>query len=89
VFTIDQTGAEHDQSRGIGVVAALWLMDSPFGFMAFLGVASLVGVIVSHVIVLLDFIEEAHERGESLREDFTMVSMGLFQDCSKLCSKNR
>jgi multidrug efflux pump len=25
-------------------------------------------VIVSHVIVLFDFIEEAHERGESLRE---------------------
>jgi multidrug efflux pump subunit AcrB len=36
--------------------------------MAFLGVASLVGVIVSHVIVLFDFIEEAHEAGEPLRE---------------------
>jgi multidrug efflux pump subunit AcrB len=36
--------------------------------MAFLGVASLVGVIVSHVIVLFDFIEEAHEKGEPLRE---------------------
>jgi multidrug efflux pump subunit AcrB len=36
--------------------------------MGFLGVASLVGVIVSHVIVLFDFIEEAHERGEPLRE---------------------
>lgn len=32
------------------------------------GIASLVGVIVSHVIVLFDFIEEAHERGESLEE---------------------
>jgi multidrug efflux pump subunit AcrB len=28
----------------------------------------LIGVIVSHVIVLFDFIEEAHEKGESLRE---------------------
>ena len=43
-------------------------MGQPFGFMGFLGVASLVGVIVSHVIVLFDFIEEAHERGEPLRE---------------------
>jgi len=43
-------------------------MGQPFGFMAFLGVASLVGVIVSHVIVLFDFIEEAHEKGEPLRE---------------------
>ena len=35
-------------------------MGAPFGFMAFLGVASLIGVIVSHVIVLFDFIEERH-----------------------------
>lgn len=52
----------------VGALAALWVMGSPFGFMAFLGCVSLVGVIVSHVIVLFDFIEEAHERGESLRE---------------------
>src|SRR5439155_195531 len=32
----------------------------------FLGVASLIGVIVSHVIVLFDFIEEMHEKGEPL-----------------------
>jgi multidrug efflux pump subunit AcrB len=51
-----------------GAMAGLAVMGQPFGFMAFLGVASLVGVIVSHVIVLFDFIEEAHERGESLRE---------------------
>ena len=51
-----------------GALAALWVMGSPFGFMAFLGCVSLVGVIVSHIIVLFDFIEEAHERGESLHE---------------------
>jgi multidrug efflux pump subunit AcrB len=43
-------------------------MGSPFGFMAFLGIVSLVGVIVSHVIVLFDFIEEAREKGEGLEE---------------------
>ncbi|HET7872859.1 MAG TPA: efflux RND transporter permease subunit [Terriglobales bacterium] len=52
----------------VGVFFVLWLTGTPFGFMAFLGIASLVGVIVSHVIVLLDFIEEAHQRGETLRE---------------------
>ncbi len=52
----------------VGALAALWVRGSPFGFMAFLGCVSLVGVIVSHVIVLFDFIEEAHERGASLRE---------------------
>jgi multidrug efflux pump subunit AcrB len=36
--------------------AALAIMHTPFGFMAFLGIASLVGVIVSQVIVLFDFI---------------------------------
>jgi multidrug efflux pump subunit AcrB len=36
--------------------------------MAFLGIVSLIGVIVSHVIVLFDFIEEMHEKGEPLRE---------------------
>jgi hypothetical protein len=30
------------------------------------GVASLIGVIVSHVIALFDFIEEMHEKGEPL-----------------------
>jgi multidrug efflux pump len=36
----------------VGAVAALWVVGAPFGFMAFLGIVSLVGVIVSHVIVL-------------------------------------
>jgi len=50
----------------VGAVAALWIMGAPFGFMAFLGIASLVGVIVSHVIVLFEFIEERREMGEEL-----------------------
>jgi len=52
----------------VGAVAALWVMGAPFGFMAFLGLVSLVGVIVSHVIVLFDFIEEAREKGETLED---------------------
>jgi multidrug efflux pump subunit AcrB len=48
----------------IGALIALSVMGTPFGFMAFLGIASLIGVIISHVIVLFDFIEEMHERGE-------------------------
>ncbi len=50
----------------IGALIAVHLMGSPFGFMAFLGIASLIGVIVSHVIVLFDFIEEMHHKGEPL-----------------------
>jgi multidrug efflux pump subunit AcrB len=52
----------------VGAFAALAIMNAPFGFIAFLGVASLIGVIVSHVIVLFDFVEEKREEGESLRE---------------------
>ena len=59
VFTAVPYGA-------VGAFIALWLTGTPFGFMAFLGVASLVGVIVSHVIVLFEFIEERQEMGEEL-----------------------
>lgn len=52
----------------MGALIALYVMGQPFGFMAFLGLISLVGVIVSHVIVLFDFIEEEREKGEPLTE---------------------
>ena len=52
----------------IGAIAGLWMMELPFGFMAFLGIISLIGVIVSHIIVLFDFIEERHEHGEPLEQ---------------------
>lgn len=47
----------------VAALAGLRVMNAPFGFMAFLGVISLIGVIVSHVIVLFDFIEEQRESG--------------------------
>ncbi|MBX7187755.1 MAG: efflux RND transporter permease subunit [Vicinamibacteria bacterium] len=52
----------------VGAILALWATGTPFGFMAFLGIASLIGVIVSHIIVLFDFIEEMHEAGEPFRQ---------------------
>jgi len=52
----------------VGALITLWLVGAPFGFMAFLGIASLIGVIVSHIIVLFDFIEEMHEQGKPLEE---------------------
>jgi multidrug efflux pump subunit AcrB len=52
----------------VGALLCLALTGSPFGFMAFLGIASLIGVIVSHVIVLFDFIEEMHEKGEPFEQ---------------------
>ncbi|HEY1948280.1 MAG TPA: efflux RND transporter permease subunit [Bryobacteraceae bacterium] len=51
-----------------GALTGLAIMGQPFGFMAFLGIASLIGVIVSHIIVLFDFIEEKHAEGEPLQQ---------------------
>lgn len=59
----------------IGALVCLVFAGVPFGFMAFLGVASLIGVIVSHVIVLFDFIEEAHAEGAPLRE--ALIDAGI------------
>jgi len=41
------------------------------------GIASLVGVIVSHVIVLFDFIEEKHAEGESL--ELSLLDAGILR----------
>jgi hypothetical protein len=51
-----------------GALVAIVVMGLPFGFTAILGVISLVGVIVSHVIVLFDCIEEKSEQGAPLIE---------------------
>ncbi len=52
----------------VGALIALEVMHTAFGFIAFLGIVSLIGVIVSHVIVLFDFIEEAHAEGEPFKD---------------------
>ena len=38
----------------IGVVIGLLIFDEPFGFMPFLGVISLAGIVINNAIVLLD-----------------------------------
>jgi multidrug efflux pump subunit AcrB len=59
----------------VGGLIGLAIMGSSFGFMAFLGVASLAGLIISHVIVLFDFIDEKRREGEPLRK--AVVDAGL------------
>lgn len=60
-----------------GAFFGLYIMGTPFGFMAFLGVISLMGVIVSHIIVLFDFIEEAHAKGEGFIQ--SLVDAGVMR----------
>jgi multidrug efflux pump subunit AcrB len=61
----------------IGAFLALWVMGEPFSFMAFLGVASLVGVIVSHSIVLFDYIEERHAVGDDFEN--ALIDAGILR----------
>jgi len=51
-----------------GGMAALYAMGTSFSFMAFLGLISLVGVIVSHIIIIFDLIEQMHEKGEPFED---------------------
>ena len=51
-----------------GAFLGLSVTHASFGFMALLGIVSLAGVVVSHIIVLSDFIEEARAEGMPLRE---------------------
>jgi multidrug efflux pump subunit AcrB len=41
----------------IGMVIGLFIFQTPFGFMAFLGIISLAGIVINNAIVLLDRIE--------------------------------
>ena len=59
----------------VGAFASLWLMRLPMGFLAILGITSLIGVIVSHVIVLFDFIEDQHEHGARLQD--ALIDAGI------------
>lgn len=59
----------------IGALAGLTLFHAPLGFMAMLAVVSLAGVIVSHIIVLSDAIEEGRAEGMELQA--ALIQAGL------------
>jgi multidrug efflux pump subunit AcrB len=59
----------------IGAFVGLATVHASFGFMALLGIVSLAGVIVSHIIVLSDFIEEERSAGVPLQQ--ALVQAGL------------
>jgi len=61
----------------VGALAGVWIMNMAMGFMVILGITSLIGIIVSHVIVLFDFIEERHARGEPLRD--ALIDAGILR----------
>ena len=59
----------------IGAFAGLAFTHASFGFMALIGIVSLAGVIVSHIIVLSDYIEEERAAGVELEQ--ALIHAGL------------
>ncbi len=59
----------------IGALVGLAITQAALGFMALLGMVSLAGVIVSHIIVLSDFIEEARAEGMELKTALMQAGM--------------
>jgi len=49
----------------IGAILGLFLTGNAFGFMAFLGVVSLCGVVVNNALVLLDYVQQRLREGSS------------------------
>ena len=52
----------------VGAVWGLVISGQPLGFMAFLGMISLIGIVVNDSIVLLDYINTLRGRGVDLEE---------------------
>lgn len=59
----------------VGSILGLTLFRTNLGFVGFIAIVSLAGVIVSHIIVLSDFIEEARAEGMPLRD--ALIHAGL------------
>jgi multidrug efflux pump subunit AcrB len=64
----------------IGMVLGLFLFGVPFGFMAFLGVISLAGIVINNAIVLVDRMEiEEKELGRKPQDAIIMACLQRFR----------
>jgi multidrug efflux pump subunit AcrB len=63
----------------VGAVLGLWITGYPFGFMAFLGVVSLTGIVVNDAIVLIDFVNASRKEGADVRSAITKAGMLRFR----------
>jgi multidrug efflux pump subunit AcrB len=51
-----------------GMIWALWITGNTFSFTSFVGLTSLVGIVVNNSIILVDYINKLRERGIPLNE---------------------
>ncbi len=52
----------------IGAVGGLWLSGNSFGFMAFLGVVSLAGMVIKNAVVWVEFVDQSLANGADLTD---------------------
>jgi len=58
----------------IGVVIGLLIFQEPFGFMPFLGIISLAGIVINNAIVLIDRIEVEERKLNKKKEDAIIIA---------------
>ncbi len=64
----------------VGAVLGLWLTGNPFGFMAFIGIVSLTGIVINDSILLTDYANYAQrEQGKGLYEALLLAGRRRFQ----------
>ena len=57
-----------------GMIWALLITGNTFSFMAFVGLTSLVGIVVNNSIILVDYINKLRDRGESINEALQLAA---------------
>ncbi len=63
----------------IGVVAALFVVQKPLGFVAVLGVLALLGMIAKNAVILISQIEDERSRGAPVRDAAVNAGMSRFR----------
>jgi multidrug efflux pump len=59
----------------VGVILGMWATGFPFSLATFIGLVALTGIVVNDAIVLVDFANQARERGMPLRE--SLIEAGV------------
>lgn len=57
-----------------GMIWALWITGNTFSFTAFIGLTSLVGIVVNNSIILVDYINKLRDRGMPLNEALQLAA---------------
>ena len=63
----------------IGAVIGHWIMGQPLSFLSSLGLMALMGVVINDSLVLTDFINQQHRKGEKLLDSVRRAGVARFR----------